>query len=261
LPAGDLTADLFFVAALRAGADSAHTRLLPLTRRREPLAPHNRFSQRILLALQAMRYIEPELSLSHAEDWLYSRDWIAYGFADVGWRILKPSSESVSALRHWVNEIRSPVAPLELWVDVWQDLALAEVAEYARWSLARAAFNPDLADEATSALQDGLRHFSISQVMYLIHIALRSIALAHQRGGTAISQLGHIFASAIATYVYRAMNERWTIRGMARSIELPRSSIAAVFADDVIGLGDAYLNERPSTESLRRAIASVEAVN
>lgn len=84
MPASDLTADLFFVAALRAGADSGHTRLLPLTRRREPLAPHKRFSQRILLALQALRYIEPELSLSHAEDWLYSRDWITYGFADVG---------------------------------------------------------------------------------------------------------------------------------------------------------------------------------
>jgi len=261
VPASDLTADLFFVAALRTGADSAHTRLLPLTRRREPLAPHNRFSQRILLALQALRYIEPELSLSHAEDWLYSRDWITYGFADVGWRILKSSRESVAALQHWANEIRSPAASLEAWVNVWQDLALAEVAEYARWSLARAAFNPEWADEATGALSDGLRYFSISQVMYLVHIALRSIALAHQRGGTSTHQLSQIFASAIANYVYRATNERWTIRGMARSMDLPRSSIAVVFADEVTGLGESYLYERPSIESLRRAIASLEVVH
>lgn len=257
----DLTADLFFVAALRSGADSAHTRLLPLARRGEPLAPHGRFSQRILLALQALRYIEPELSLSHAEDWLYSRDWITYGFADVGWRILKSSRESVNALKHWAAEIRSPAARLDMWVNVWQDLALAEVAEYSRWSLARAAFNPEWADEATPALQEGLRNFSVSQVMYLVHIALRSIALAHQRGGTPIHQLGHVFASAIASYVYRAIHERWTIRGMGRSIELPRSSITAVFADDVTGLRESYLYERPSIDALKHAIASLELVH
>jgi hypothetical protein len=167
----------------------------------------------------------------------------------------------MGALQHWVNEIRSPTAALEVWVNVWQDLALAEVAEYARWSLARAAFNPEWADEATSALQDGLRNFSISQVMYLEHIALRSIALAHQRGGTSINQLSHVFASAIANYVYRATNERWTIRGMARSMELPRSSITAVFADEVTGLGESYFYERPSTEGLRRAIASLEVIH
>jgi hypothetical protein len=261
VPTSDLTADLFFVSALRACADHAHTRLLPLARCREPLAPHARFSQRILLALQALRYIEPELSLSHADDWLYSRDWITYGFADIGWRVLKSPQESLSALRNWADEVRSPNAPLEAWLSVWEDLALAEVAEYARWSLARSAFNPDWADEATGALKDGLCHFSIGQVMYLIHIALRSIALAHQRGGTSIHQFGHTFASAIANYVRKATNERWTIRGMARSMDLPRSAITAVFVDEVTGLGDVYFDEAPDIESLSRAIAQLEAVH
>src|SRR4051794_37518223 len=90
----DLTADLFFVSALRAAADSSFTRLLPLADLREPLGPHPRFSQRMLLALQAMGYIEPELSLSWASDWLYSRDWFSHGFENVSWRIVRPPLQS-----------------------------------------------------------------------------------------------------------------------------------------------------------------------
>jgi len=71
----DLTADLFFVSALRAAADSSFTRLLPLADLREPLAPHPRFAQRMLLALQSVDYIRPELSQAWASDWLSSRDW------------------------------------------------------------------------------------------------------------------------------------------------------------------------------------------
>lgn len=256
----DLTADLFFVAALRAGADSGHTRLLPLALQREPLAPHGKFSQRILLALQALGYIEPELSLSHAEDWLYARDWIAYGFSNISWRVLKSSRESLGTVERWtegVCEISHYIARL---VPIWQDLALAEVAQYARWSLARSAFNPDWADEATAALEEGLRNFGASQVMYLIHIALRSIALTHQRGGVATHQLGHVFASAIANYVYRAMNEHWAIRGMTRPLEQPRSSIAIVFSETMTGLNEAYLNERPCAEALRRTIGVNHAI-
>jgi hypothetical protein len=145
-------------------------------------------------------------------------------------------------------------------VPIWQDLALAEVAQYARWSLARSAFNPDWADEATAALEEGLRHFSASQVMYLIHISLRSIALTHQRGAASTHQLGHVFASAIANYVYRAANERWTIRGMTRSLDLPRSSIAIVFSETMTGLNDAYLNERPCSGALLQSIGMNHAI-
>jgi hypothetical protein len=180
-----LTAHLYFAAALRVGADSAYTRLLPLAALREPLVLHGRFSQRMLLALQALGYIEPELTLSHAEDWLYSRDWITHGFANVSWRILKPPGSAIGALRNWAEGDDTTTAALETWVEIWEDLALAEVAEYARWSLARSAFNRDWADEATSSLQQGLKHFGANQVMYLVHFALRSIALTHQRGGRA----------------------------------------------------------------------------
>ena len=82
--AANLTAQLYFAAALRVGADTSGTRLLPLDLLREPLAPHTRFSQRILLALQALEFIEPELTRSHAADWLFARDWIQHGFTSLG---------------------------------------------------------------------------------------------------------------------------------------------------------------------------------
>ena len=261
MEATNQTADLFFAAALRVGADCSNTRLLPLALLREPLAPHGRFSQRMLLALQALGFIEPELSQSHAEDWLFSRDWITHGFANVAWRILKPPRSYVGALQDWAEGEDTSTAVLETWVDIWEDLALAEVAEYARWSLARSAFNPDWADEATSALQQGLKYFGANQVMYLVHIALRSIALTHQRGSVPITHLGHVFASSIANYVQRASTEHWTIRGMTRATDLPRSSITVIFADAVTGLGERYFTERPSLAALVRAITSRQTLH
>ena len=259
--AADLTADLYFAAALRAGADSSFTRLLPLASLPGPLAPHDRFSQRILLALQGLGYIEPELSLSQAQDWLYSRDWLSHGFENVAWRILRPPQPSTNALQHWAEGTDTTTCVLETWVSVWEDLALAEVAEYTRWSLEHAGFNPNWADQATGALMAGLEKFSAQQVMYLVYLALRSLALMHQKATARIAQLGHLFSSSISNYVQRAAAERWTIRGMTRTPDLPRSAITVLFADTVTGLGERYYSDCPSLGALVRAITSRQTLH
>lgn len=250
----DLTADLFFVSALRAAADSSYTRLLPLADIREPLAPHPRFAQRMLLALQSIGYIQPELSLSWAADWLSTRDWHSHGFENVSWRILRSPIESTDALYGWAEGTDSTTSVFDSWLGLWEDLALAEVAEYTRWSLAQVGFNPCWANDTTGALTAGLQRFSIQQVMYLVHIALRSLAFQHQRASTGVGRLGHLFSSSINNYVQRASAERWTIRGMVRTPDLPRSAIAALFADAVTGLRDRYYTERPSLDALARAL-------
>ena len=250
----DLTADLFFVSAVRAAADSSFTRLLPLADLREPLAPHPRFAQRMLLGLQSVGYIQPELSLSWAADWLSSRDWFSYGFENVSWRIVRSPLESTDALHNWAEGTDPATSIFEMWLRMWEDLALAEVAQYARWSLGQVGFNPSWANEATGALTAGLQKFSIEQVMYLVHIALRSLALHHQRSSTGVGRLGHVFSNSIHNYVQRAQSERWTIRGMVRTPDLPRSAIATLFADSVTGLGDRYYTDRPSLDALARAL-------
>lgn len=250
----DLTADLFFMSALRAAADGSRTRLMPLANLREPLAPHPRFAQRMLLGLQSIGYIEPELSPSWAADWLSSREWFSYGFENVSWRVIRSPAQSSEALQSWASETESTTSVFEMWLTIWEDLALAEVAEYTRWSLAQVGFNPNWANEATAPLAAGLQKFSIQKVMYLVHIALRSLALHHQRSTTAIAKLGHVFSNSIQNYVQRAHAENWTIRGMVRTFDLPRSAIATLFADTVTGLGERYYSERPSLDALARAL-------
>lgn len=256
----DLTAQLYFAAALRVGADASQTRLLPLANLREPLAPHDNFSQRILLALQALKFIEPELTLAHADDWLYARDWIHHGFASLGWRVLRPATAELSTYaQELITLVSSPESvdgTLDQMAALWEDLALAETAEYARMALARSGYDPRWADEAVPVLQQALAHFGASQVMYLVYISLRSIALTHQMAIVPITQLPHVLSNAIANYAQRAIAERWTIRGMVREANRPRSAIAAIFADTVIGLGPAYLAEPPSIDGLFRALVS-----
>jgi hypothetical protein len=254
VPVHDLTADLFFVSALRVGADNTFTRLLPLANLCTPLAPHARFSQRILLALQSMGYIQPELSLSWADDWLSSRDWLSRGFENVSWTILRTPHESTSALANWAVDADTVTSDIENWLRIWEDLALAEIVEYTRWSLAQVGFNPCWANVTCEALVGGLAKFSIQQMMYLVHISLRSLALHHQRSSTGIGRLGHVFSNAIHNYVQRAYAERWTIRGMVRTPDLPRSAIATLFADSVTGLGERYYTEHPSLDALARAL-------
>jgi hypothetical protein len=256
----DLTAQLYFAAALRVGADASNTRLLPLSCQRERLAPHDRFSQRILLALQALQFIEPELTRAHAEDWLFARDWIEHGFGSLGWRVLRPVPTQLTGyadeFTRLLEKAESVDETLAQLIALWEDLALAETAEFARLALSRAGYDPRWADEAAPALRQALEHFGASQVMYLVHISLRSVALTHQRGAVPTSQLGIVLSNAIADYTQRAVAEKWTIRGMVRDLDRPRSSIATLFADTVTGLGAAYLAERPCVEALVRALVS-----
>lgn len=255
MPTTNLTADLYFASALRAGADRSRTRLLPLANLKEPLAPHSRFAQRMLLALQSLGYIEPELSLSWADDWLDSRDWLSHGFDHIGWRILRSPTACAEAVPMCGAEPGTSDDALKTWAIIWKSLALAEVADYAQCSLGETGFNPNWASDATEALQSGLAKFSIHQTMYLVHIALRSLALEQRRPCARNVKPGHNFSATISNYVRRAATERWVIRGMACLSERPRSAITVVFAETVTGLGEHYYTERPSLDALARSVA------
>lgn len=262
----ELTATLYFAAVLRAAADSSQTRLLPLDLLREPLAPHENFSQRILLALQALEFIEPELTRSHAADWLFARDWIRHGFKSLGWRVLRQApvqqlailADELAGLLERTEPATETLAHL---VALWEDLALAEAAEFARLALGRAGYDPRWADQAAPALQQALKHFGVTQVMYLVHISLRSVALTHQRGTVPTAQLGHVLSTSITDYTQRAVAEKWAIKGMIRDPDRPRSAIASLFADTVTRLGPAYMSDPPSIKALVHASISRHTVH
>ncbi|GLQ91613.1 hypothetical protein [Dyella acidisoli] len=253
----DLTASLFFSAAVRVGADIALTRLLPLDALNKPLAPHDNYSQRVLLSLHALGIIEPELSQSHAEDWLLARDWMRHGFDSIAWRIRWASRDC----RRQHEEVKELLRDIEFSEDtsqallaLWEDLALAEVTQYARWTLAKSGYNPEWTDQAVDALRRALEDFSVGQVMYLIYLAMRTLAMTHQQGGMDVARLSLVFADTIAGYARRAQVESWAIRGMSRPTDLPMSTLALIFAHEVTRLDDEYLTVRPSAEALANAM-------
>lgn len=254
----DLTASLFFSAAVRVGADISLTRLLPLEALNKPLAPHDHYSQRVLLSLHALGIIEPEVSQSHAEDWLLARDWMRHGFDSIAWRIRWAPRDC----RRQHEEMKALLRDIELSEDIfqallalWEDLALAEVAQYASWTLAKSGYNPEWTDQAIEALRRALKDFSASQVMYLIYLAMRTLAMTHQQGGMDAARLSLVFADAIASFARRAQTESWTIRGMNRPADQPMSILAMIFAYEVTRLDDEYLSVRPSLQSLMVAMA------
>lgn len=254
----DLTADLFYMAAIRAGGERGVTRLLPLSEFRQPLAPHKRFSERMLIALLGIGYIEPDLPVSQSENWLCSRDGLFRGFESVRWKTKRSPAASMVALENWTEGSDPERSVLEAWREMWEDLALAEVAEYTRWSLAEVGFNPTWALDSIKALASGLTRFSVRQVTYLVNVTLRSMALERRRASTGASKLDRTFAVLLCDVVQRAIAEHWAIRGLARTTDLPRSAIAAVFAETVTELGDRYYSECPSLDVIASALRSRE---
>lgn len=254
----DLTASLYFTAAVRVAADASLTRLLPLDALQKLLAPHEHFSHRILLSLQALGVIEPELSLAHADDWLLSRDWMKYGFDSVAWRIRWTPGDC--RRRHDITK--------EIWTEVdfdddeslsallvhWEDLALAEVAQYTSWLLSKSGYNPDWTYFAIDSFRQSLQHFSVDQVMYLVYLSVRSVATTHQQGGVESAKLGLVFASSVASFSRRAKAESWNIRGMNRPTDLATSTISLIFAHEVTRLDDEYFTKCPSLELLRNSM-------
>lgn len=253
----DLTASLYFSAAVRVGGDISLTRLLPLDALHKPLAPHDNFSQRVLLSLHALGVIEPELSFAHAEDWLLARDWMHYGFESIAWRIRwapKNCLRQHEEVKELLKDIELSEEVLQALLALWEDLAQAEVAQYARWSLAKSGYNPEWTNLATDVLRRALEGFSVNQVMYLIYLAMRNVATTHQQGGSDAARLGRVFADSIANYAQRALAEHWTVRGMTRPAELPMSTLALIFAHEVTRLDDEYLTTRPSMNALLAAM-------
>jgi len=254
----DLTASLYFTAAVRVAADASLTRLLPLDALQRQLAPHEHFSHRILLSLQALGVIEPELSLAHADDWLLSRDWMKYGFDSVAWRI-RSAPGDCQRRYDIANEIWSEVnfdddESLSALLALWEDLALAEVAQYTSWLLSKSGYNPEWTYCAIDSLRHSLETFSVNQVMYLVYLSVRSVATTHQQGSVESSRLGLVLTSSISSFSGRAKVEGWNIRGMTRPAELTMSTISLIFAHEVTRLDDEYLTKSPSLELLRSSM-------
>lgn len=262
MDSNELTANLYFAAAVRVAADVSLTRLLPLGGLKEPLSPHENFSHRMLLSLQALGIIEPELSIANAEDWLTARDWIALGWDTLAWRIRwAPRDDRHRVAMEMLKDIEPSESTLEALLIVWEDLALAEVAQYASWALARSSYNPQWVALAIEPLRDALKSFSVDQVMYLIHIALRSVTATHQHGGIAAGRLGDVFSDAVSSFTRRAIHEQWLVRGMSRPRDLPMSTISTLFAHEVARLDDEYLTRVPSLIVLSDAMTRQRSVH
>ncbi|WP_018973889.1 hypothetical protein [Rudaea cellulosilytica] len=260
----DLRAALYFTAAVRVAADSSLTRLLPLELQKEPLSPHEKLSQRMLFSLQALGMIEPELSLVNVEDWLTARGWGEIGLGTLAWRIRwtkQDCRERTALASELLRRIEPSESALDALLGIWEDLALAEVLRYAGWTLAKSGCNPHWAECAISNLREALRTFSITQVMYLIQLAMRSLASTHQRGGVSSSQLGEVFADSLSYFTRRAKLEKWAIREVARPTQLPISAIAVVFAAEATRLNDDYVTRAPSKAALLDAMTRARAVH
>lgn len=253
----DLTASLYFSAALRVAGDLAMTRLMPLEIARTPLAPHGVFSHRVLLALQALGVIEPELSLSQAQDWLSSRDWPRSGLESVAWRIRWAPRDCLrqhEAAQQLLADIDPSNEVLEVLLGIWEDLGAAEAVQFAGWTLSRYGYNPQWAQTARDALCRSLQTFSVSQVMYLVQLAARTVVTTHHQKEAGAARLDEIFVSSIGSFTRRAVVEGWDVRGVVRPTELPLSAISSIFAHEVTKLDEDYLAVRPSTEALVRAL-------
>ena len=260
----DLTANLYFAATVRVAADRSLTRLVPLDALKEPLSPHGTFSQRILLSLQALGFIEPELSLSTAQDWLTARDWIELGLDSLAWKIRWAPRECRDR-RDFANQLLRQIEPsddaLETLLAIWQDLALAETAQFAGWLLAKSGYNPQWVQTAIRSIREALTSFSVADTMYLITVSMRTMAATHQQGGVPTTRLGGILADAIASFCRRATVEQWKIRRMWRPIELPESAIATMFAHELTRLNDEYFTRPPSVAALLNAMTRAGSVH
>lgn len=264
MDSNDLTANLYFAATVRVAADTSLTRLLPLGLLKEPLAPHESFSQRVLIALQALGVIEPELSLSNAHDWLMTRDWIDLGLDTLAWRICwapRDCRDRQAVAQELLRTIEPSEDMLEGLLVIWEDLALAEVAQYTKLMLAKSGYNPDWVPLAIANIRQALAHFSASQVMHLVNIALRTVASTHQRGGVASNRLGEVLADSLGSFTRRAIQERWSVRSVARPPELPVSAIAAMFSHEVTRLDEEYLTRSPSIVVIEHAMTRVRTLH
>ena len=262
MDSNDLTANLYFAAAVRVAADRSMTRLLPLDALKNPLAPHESFSQRILLSLQALGAIQPELS--NAEERLMARNWIALGLDSLTWRICWSPGDCCDRrdrAEEFLRDVYPSVTALEGMLSIWEDLALAEVAQYANWLLAQSGYNPRWDQLAIGNMREALKTFSASQVMYLVRTSVRETASMHLQRRVPSSKLGNVFADAIGSHYRRAILDQRTIRGISRPDELPLSTIASMFAYEVTRLDDEDLLLAPSMGALVYALRRAQTLH
>ncbi|AIF48161.1 hypothetical protein HY57_13270 [Dyella japonica A8] len=229
------------------------TRLMPLGMTRKSLSPHENFSQRILLALQALGVIEPELGQAEAEDWLLAKDWQRYGFDSVAWRIRwspRDCRQRHDDARRLLSDIEPSEETLEALLAIWRDLALGEAIQYAGWSLDRFGYNPQWGMAAAVELSQALEWFSVGQVMYLVLQAARIVAKTHQQSGAGSQRLGEVFVSTVGSLNRRAVAEKWDVKDLARPSELPLSEISSIFAYEVTRLDEDYFSRCPNADAL-----------
>ncbi|WP_133883480.1 hypothetical protein [Panacagrimonas perspica] len=183
------------------------------------------------------------------------RSWIfsAATVQEPEWRLgdALASIEGLSGqlARHTLELARQPAATEELFT-VWRELAISEVAGFLGHELGEHRFDEGWALAAVPAFERGLRKLSANQMFYLCWLAVREAASRYLRFPASVHTLSDSLVSYIDQRVDRAISERWALKEWSDYRGRTHSSVAAVFADQVTGLGSDYLGRVPSRERL-----------
>lgn len=237
---------LFLLSAL---TDTADVPAFRGAKVRSRLAPHAEMASQMLRELSGAGAIAWGSAGDAPRSWIFG----ATPSVPMEWRLsdaLAAVKDLTSQLkRHVVSLASAPAATEELFT-VWRELAISEAVGFLGDELGEHRFDENWALTAVPAIERGLRRLSANQMYYFCWLAVRELASRYLRYPASIHTLADSLVLYIEQRVDRAIAERWALRDWSDYRGRVPSTVAAVFADQITGLGSDYLARVPSREGL-----------
>lgn len=138
--------------------------------------------------------------------------------------------------------------------NMWKEIALQECLEYLNYQMEKVNFEFNPGDKTLLIMKELLNDFSISQVFAIIHSGVRSASKYYLERKVTKRQAANSVITNCENYRDKALLQNWNISHYNRPWDLPQSGLSEFLFNKVLKVGNKYLDEVISMDSLKRLI-------
>jgi predicted RNA-binding Zn-ribbon protein involved in translation (DUF1610 family) len=245
----DLQTAVYLISLLRCCSDEAFHQLIPIEESDLKLAPTRSLSNDIAYHLYKNKLISIDPD-SDMDCFILNEDKVKYLDTQMlRYKVTVRESEIEKA--EFIEGIESMFLD-KRWPEHWKDqikdlcqtIALHECLEYLFHQLSKRGFkNIDAGKKTIQTIENGLKHFSVSQLYSLIHRACTYAANAYVEKKIPIYVARNYAISTLRTIIERARDNEWEIKPWKRDFDCLRSAVSLTLYSSLLHLDDAGFTE------------------
>jgi len=136
-------------------------------------------------------------------------------------------------------------------LNLWNELAVKEITQYYEYNMSKMEIKHEVELEEVLLFQDLLRNFSVAQIWGIISKAIAFVTKQYEDGGISKDSITKRILFSCEQNANRAISSNWILPNYYRPFEVPSSILCKIFYNELLGIGELGILEKPSLEFIK----------